>query len=344
LKRFAGDPAIDKLQSDVMKGGLLLSLEPGQVEKVRQLVTTKGDAKRGREVYLNTKLLACATCHRMEGVGGNVGPDLTRIWETMTVEKLLEAVVDPSKEIKEGFQTYRVVTADGQVQTGLKVSETAKEVVLRDANGRDLRLAKDDIESITPSKVSLMPDNAAANLSFDQFVDLLAFLKSRKEQESLRGMVVEARVAGPYPAGLTAATPEVKGDDTAARWQTYQAEASGVLDLKGAFPSDAPSGVYVRAFVYSPKKQAVSGSLAAEDPLRVWVNGSSAFVREKPKADAAADETFQAELNEGWNVVLVKVANGGKTHRLALRLTGEGLRTAPTPEDVPAPKKAAGQR
>ena len=128
-----------KLRADVLRGGLLLSLEPGQVDKIRVQVNTKGDPKKGKELYLNTKLLACATCHKMEGVGGAVGPDLSRLWETMTVEKILEAIVDPSKEIKEGFQTYRLVTTDTKTYTGLRIKDDAKEVVIRDANGRDIR-------------------------------------------------------------------------------------------------------------------------------------------------------------------------------------------------------------
>src|SRR5439155_13747186 len=194
---------------------------------------------------------------------------------------------------------------------------------------------------ITPSKVSLMPDNVVSQLTFDQFIDLLAFLKSRKEQESLRGLVVEVRVAGPYTADLASLKPEVKTEptDTTARWQTHQAEAMGVLDLKPAFPTDAPTGVYVRAFVYSPKKQTVSLVIRTEDPVRVWVNQTPAFAREKPTpAEAATDETFQAELNEGWNVILLKVTNGGQSHRLAMRVNGEGLRTAPVPEAVTPPK------
>lgn len=334
LKKFAAnDPAIAKLQADVLKGGLLLSLEPGQIEKVRKLVNTKGDPKKGKELYLNTKVLACATCHKMEGVGGSVGPDLSRIWDTQTVEKLLEAVVDPSKEIKEGFQTWRVVTVDGQTYTGLKVSESSKEVLLRDANGRDIRVLKEDIETIAPSKVSLMPDNAVAQLSYDQFIDLLAFLKSRTEQESLRGLVVEAGVSGPFPADMKPTKPEVNPDPqakTGTRWQTFYADATGVIDLKPAFPPSAPAGVYVRAFVHSAKGQKVTAAVQSESPLRVWVNGTAVFDRSSPGGDA----TFPAQLKEGWNVVLVKVASGGKSSRLGLRLTGDDLRTASEPHPV----------
>ena len=341
LKKFADDPLVVKLQADVLKGGLLLSLEPGQIEKVRQMVLAKGDPKRGKEVYLNTKVLACATCHRMEGVGGSTGPDLTRVWETHTIEKLLESIVDPSKEIKEGYQTYRVTTADGQTLNGLKISESPKEVVIRDANGRDLRLAKDDIESIGPSRLSLMPDNAVAQLTLDQFIDLLAFLKSRKEQEGLRGLVVEVGVIGGYGGDVRSSKPEVKAEfatKSSLKWLPVVADPNGTVDLKTAFPGTAPSGAYVRAFVYSPKKQKATAAIQAEDPVRVWVNDVSPFDRPAPLAGPPVDETFAIDLQAGWNVVLVKVVNAGKGHRLGLRFTGDDLRTASVPDTgAPAP-------
>jgi quinoprotein glucose dehydrogenase len=342
LKRFENDPALDKLRAEVMRGGLLVSLEPGQIEKVRQLVASRGDPKRGKDIYLNTKVLACATCHRMEGVGGNTGPDLTRVWDTMSVDKLLESIVDPSREIKEGYQTYRVVTAAGQVLTGLKVSETDKEVVLRDANGRDTRVDKEDVEQLGPTKLSLMPDNAVSQLTYDQFIDLLAFLKSRTEQESLRGMVLEFAVAGPFSSNLGSSRPEVTASTKGPAWRTVFAEAGGLVDLKSAFPSGpAPAGVYARAYVYSPKRQTVTGVVRAENPLRVWVGNVSVF--EQPAAAVATEQAFRADLDEGWNVVLVKVVNTAKSHRLGLRFAGDGLRTATAPEAIAAGATNGGQ-
>src|SRR5205814_10582675 len=138
-KHAAKDPELNKLLTEVMKGGLLLSLDKAEIERVNKLVQTKGNAQRGKVLYLNHKALACITCHRLEGVGGNVGPDLTRIWETHSVEKIMESMIDPSKEIKEGFQTYVATTKKGQVYTGLKVAQSADEVVLRDANAREIR-------------------------------------------------------------------------------------------------------------------------------------------------------------------------------------------------------------
>jgi putative membrane-bound dehydrogenase-like protein len=330
LKKFADDPAVAKLQAEALRGALLVSLEPGQIEKVRKQVSDKGDPKRGRELYLNTKLLACATCHRMEGVGGSVGPDLTRIWDTQTLDKLLESIVDPSKEIKEGFQTYRLATADGQILMGLKIKEDAKEVTIREANGRDTRVSKEEIDSLAPTKLSLMPDNVVAQISYDQFIDLLAFLKSRKEQESLRGLVNEIGVAGPFPNDLKSLKPEVT---SATKWKSLYAEPNGKLELTPELAAN--SAIYARTYVFAPKKQKATVAILGENPMRVWLNEQS--VLDRQSAGAGVEAALPVELKQGWNVMLVKMANTGKPASLNIRIAGEGLRTAGAPDTTPLP-------
>ena len=124
-----------------MKGGLLLDKSPAAVEAFSKKVAESGNARRGKFVYLNTAAVACATCHKLEGLGGQVGPDLTRIWETQTVEKLVKAMLDPSKEIKEGYRSFRATTLSGATHVGLKVADTPQGLTIRDAQwqGRDLR-------------------------------------------------------------------------------------------------------------------------------------------------------------------------------------------------------------
>jgi putative membrane-bound dehydrogenase-like protein len=338
LKKFPGDPALAKLNAEVTKGGLLLSNNPVELQKIRDLVMTKGDPKKGKELYLNTTVLACATCHRMEGVGGAVGPDLTRVWDTQTIDKLLESIVQPSKEIKEGYQAYRVNTVDGQVLTGLKVSESSSEVVIRDATGRDLRLAKADIESLAVSKVSLMPDDVISQLSYDQFIDLLAFLKSRPTQESLRGAVLEFAVATGFDPDLTKPqAPEqvAAGKVADAGWLAKGVDPGGLLQLGPLLPGGGkPSAAYALTYVYSPKPQRAAAVLVADDPVRLWVGKTVSFERTaaKPKGQAAADEKFVIELPGGWTPVLAKLSATGPAHRLGLTLVGDGLRAAVKPE------------
>ncbi|MGH7200228.1 MAG: c-type cytochrome, partial [Planctomycetaceae bacterium] len=174
------------LLNEVFKGGLLVSLDPQEVQRVESLVEMTGDPERGRAVYLDKQRTQCATCHKLEGVGGQIGPDLSKVYETHTVAKILESMLDPSKEIKEGYATWTAVTKSGQVYNGLKISETGQELVLRDSTGKDIRLKRDEIEEIIQSAKSLMPDGVVSQLSFQEFIDLVAFLKDRESQQRLK--------------------------------------------------------------------------------------------------------------------------------------------------------------
>jgi putative membrane-bound dehydrogenase-like protein len=188
-RHSATDDELAALLARVMKGGLLIPLDnKAEVRRIRQLVQTRGNAERGKKLYLNSKALACSRCHRMEGVGGSIGPDLTRLWETQSVPKILESLLDPSKEIKEGYQTYRAETTAGKIYTGLKISQTKERLILRDGNGVDVRIPAGKLEKLTVLKKSLMPDDVVKHLSLGEFLDLVAFLKSRTAQESLRGL------------------------------------------------------------------------------------------------------------------------------------------------------------
>jgi len=161
-------------------------LAPAEVQRLRQYVARRGNSDRGRSIYLDAKKGGCATCHRMEGAGGNVGPDLTRVWDTLSFDKRVESILEPSKEIKEGFGAFKVATVNGRVLTGLLLADTAEGVALRDAEGREVRIPAREIEEKGPEKASLMPTGVVGHLSYDELADLLAFLGDREAQERSR--------------------------------------------------------------------------------------------------------------------------------------------------------------
>ena len=336
-KHSTNNQELTKLLTDVMKGGLLLSLEPGQVEKVRQLVLTKGSPQRGKAIYLGSKTLNCVNCHKLEGIGGQVGSDLTKLWETGTIEKIMESIIEPSKEIKEGFQSFKVTTKNGQTFTGLKVIDKPAEIVIRDANGKDMRVAREDIEELIAQKTSLMPDNVVSQLSFDQFIDLVAFLKSRDEQESLRGTVTEFLVAGPFGNDLqTAYGPEKNADEKVTyvgeqnakvNWKKQPTEPNGFLNMRAAFDKDRISG-YALTYVYSPKDQRATMFLGADDTVRVWINGTMIHEHATPRLAVPDNDRVRIDLKAGWNLVVLKVVNRLDAHGLYLRFAGEGVKTS----------------
>jgi putative membrane-bound dehydrogenase-like protein len=336
-----GDAA--KMLAAVMRTGLLVTNTPAEIKRVEKLVKTKGNPRRGRELFLNSTTLACIKCHRLEGVGGVIGPDLTRIWETHTIDKIMESILEPSKEIKEGYQTYEAATKQGKFFSGLKVSQTPEEVVLRDAEGKDVRIAVKDLEVINPTKVSLMPDNAVSQLSYDQFIDLVAFLKNQKTQESLRGMGLEFWVVGPFGDDLRAVYPPeeqpnpdavysgAKADEKL-KWQRYAVEPSGHLNLWTIFQRDHISA-YALTYVFSPQVQKVDLLVGSDDFVRVWIDGELVHEHTTVRTARPDEDRVSVTLKEGWNRVLAKVVNDHGGHGLFLRFGGgSGLRLALKPD------------
>ena len=335
-KHLGKDPELGKLLTEVMKGGLLVSLDKPEIAKIQGLIKTKGSPTRGRDLFLNGKTLACINCHRLEGVGGNVGPDLTRLWETQSLEKVMESMIEPSKEIKEGYQAYRVTTTKGLTYTGLKIVDTAQEIGLKESTGKEIRIPKSQVEEIEASKQSLMPDNVISQLSFDQFIDLVAFLKDRAAQESLRGLALDFWVVGPFAEDLKKPFPPEENPDPKAKygalaWQPRQAEPNGYLDLRAAFGKDHISA-YALTYVNSAKKQKVKMLSGSDDQLRVWINGKQVYEYAQSRGAKPDSDRVEVELNAGWNVVLAKVTNSTATHGLYLRFAGEGLRVCPNKE------------
>ena len=341
-KHVAKQPDLGALLTEVMKGGLLLSLDKAEIDKVTALVKAKGDPRRGRELYLNGKTLACINCHKLEGVGGSVGPDLTRVWETISLEKVMESMIEPSKEIKEGYQSYQLTTKKGLTYTGLKIAQNAAEVVLKDANAKEIHVPTADVEELTASKQSLMPDNVISQLSFDQFIDLVAFLKDRAAQESLHGLPLEYWVAGPFPEELSKPFgPETNTDPRAVydglpgekvKWTVRQIEPTGYLDFRAAFNRDRISA-YALTYVQSPKRQKVTLLAGSKDQMRIWLNGKLVDEFANRRAAKPDADRVSVELQAGWNPVLVKVLNGTGPHGFYLRFFGgDGLRVAAQPE------------
>lgn len=328
LGKFRDDEAIAKLSGEVMKGGLSVGSDPASVDRIRKLVLTQGDPLKGKQLYLNTKLLACANCHQLEGSGGNIGPDLTRVWDTQTIDKLIEAIIEPSKEIKEGYQTYKAATIDGRVFTGLRITDTDTEVVIREANGTDVRLLKDDLDELTPLQTSLMPDNVVSQLTFDQFIDLIAFLKNRQAQESLRGNVLTYMFATGLRTNQLIDWEKAELPD-GIRWQLSAAEPNGLVQ------TEAKPGVsYALTWVYSPNSQkAVANLKTNAKNAELRVNG-------KPVSQLGGDlhtdfARYPLELNEGWTPVIVKlVTQAGELH-FGIVLEGQELKSSAQPLDSP---------
>ncbi|TWU07203.1 Cytochrome c [Symmachiella macrocystis] len=129
------------------------------------------DSKRGEAVFRNQ----CTTCHRLGDQGHDVGMNLATI-KNRTAGEILVHVLDPNREVSPNFLDYIVVTDDGRTTTGIIANETATSITLRRAEGQQETILRQNIDEITSSGVSLMPEGLEKKISPQQMADLLEFL------------------------------------------------------------------------------------------------------------------------------------------------------------------------
>jgi putative heme-binding domain-containing protein len=202
-------------------------------------VAKKGDAARGEMVY-RRKDQACLKCHAIAGAGGQVGPDMTSIGASAQVDYLVESLLQPNAKIKEGYHSLMVTTDRGKIFTGVKVRETGKELILRDAEDKEIVIPKKEIEE-QKNGGSLMPEGLTDELTRGELIDLVRFLS-------------ELGKVGPYQVGR---------EKLVRRWQVLETgrETTSALIRMGlaAGASDAPWQVWSSAY------GTVSGVLPLED-------------------------------------------------------------------------------
>jgi len=135
-----------------------------------------GNVVRGAHIFQRHPVLACIRCHRVNGDGGEAGPDLTLIGAQRSPEYLLESIVAPNARIAEGFHLVTLKLQDGSYESGTLVSETEHEIVVRRADGSDARI---DVSRIAERQAapSSMPDIYKDVLSRSELRDLLAYLR-----------------------------------------------------------------------------------------------------------------------------------------------------------------------
>jgi len=131
----------------------------------------QANASRGAEVF--TK--ACVACHQLAGQGALVGPQLDGIGGR-GLERLLEDILDPNRNVDKAFRTTVFVLKDGETVSGLQRREEGGAFIYALANGQEARVSKADVKERRETETSLMPANFHEALTPAELNDLLTFL------------------------------------------------------------------------------------------------------------------------------------------------------------------------
>jgi len=143
------------------------------IARYQESIIRAGDPHRGRGVFTRQ----CAGCHRVGGVGINVGPDISDSRVKQPAQYLVD-ILDPNRAIDSSFFAYTALLHDGRVLTGLVAAETGSAVTLRQPDGVETTIRHDEIDSLRSTGASLMPVGLERVIGPSEMADLVAFLKN----------------------------------------------------------------------------------------------------------------------------------------------------------------------
>jgi putative membrane-bound dehydrogenase-like protein len=137
------------------------------------------DPAAGRRIFFHPRLAGCFRCHKAEGRGADVGPDLSDVGRAER-RNVLDSILRPSNAVAPHYQTWRIDTADGKAYTGLLIRTYLDEYTYVDTKGEPFTLNTRQIVETRPVPASLMPDGLPDLLTDRELRDLLAYLCSHR--------------------------------------------------------------------------------------------------------------------------------------------------------------------
>jgi putative heme-binding domain-containing protein len=153
--------------------GLAANVSQEVVDRYQEALAAPRDAERGHAVYQKH----CSPCHRLQGQGYEVGPDLATA-KTRADETLLLDMLDPSGQVTAGYSSYMVITDSGRAFTGILAAESATGVTLRWQEGATETILRNEIDVMKATDLSLMPADFQTQVTPQDVADLIAYLRA----------------------------------------------------------------------------------------------------------------------------------------------------------------------
>jgi putative heme-binding domain-containing protein len=253
----------------------------------REIDDGRSSFARGQTVFENT----CAKCHKFEGKGHTVGPELDGAGRD--IEYLLINILDPNRVVGAPYFTRLVTLKSGRVESGLLAAEDTASVTLKGENDALKVIPRKDIDDIEVSKKSVMPEGLAGGMKPGEFRDLVRYL-----------------MANPFLTEVTVSASQ---------------RTRPAVGVHGRIPLPPAAGggeavATVEAEVTAPAAMKTRLLLGAGVPVRAWVNGKLVYDG-KPGDGKGPDQTgADVELKEGTNAVVIKATYRGDKEGLYARL------------------------
>jgi putative heme-binding domain-containing protein len=277
------------------------------IDRMRgELYNGPASFERGRKVFENT----CAKCHKFEGQGHTVGPELDGAGRD--IEYLLINVLDPNRVVGQPYIDHYVALIDGRTEHGLIAAEDERSITLKTENDATKVILKKDIDQVTDQGRSIMPEGLAGTMTVQDFRDLVRYVMANP-------FLTDVAVAGPFDSPSAPPPGDLlePGHGRALTWGRPVVGPPGRVPLPA---SKKEAVAYVAAEVTAPSALRTRLQLGAAAPLRVWLNGKEVYTG-RPGDRAVPDEAgVEVELREGTNRLLVEARYQGDREVLYARL------------------------
>ena len=259
-------------------------------EEMEALVNTikdQGDAAHGERIFRRAEL-NCLKCHAIGGAGGKVGPDLVSIGSSAQVDYLVDSILDPNKNVKEGYQSVVVTTDQGKVLTGIKLRQTDTDLLLRDVEDREFGVPLKSIDELSNGS-SLMPVGLVDKLTKSELIDLVRFMSELGKPGPYAA--VTARVARrwetlqpteeSYRRLTRNSETQTVADDTGVNWLPVYSSVQGSLPVQDILDFTFQRKLegttrkigYVRTTINVTTAGPIGVTLNKPDGLFVWIDG-----------------------------------------------------------------------
>ena len=310
------------------------------------LLALEGDAARGSDIFHKSSAAQCNRCHTVRGRGGDVGPELTQIGRKYDRRALLETILDPSRAIAPEYVPHVLETVEGRVLAGFVVQNDDQRVVLKDIEGRTMRVAAEDVAVLEPQSRSLMPELVLRDVTAQDAADLLAYLVDLKDAVQQVGRF---RVLGPFPlpkdgtpsrGKLSAeelASPNLDATYLGLKKTENQWDVVTATDQNGLLSVDQVAYCRDRGlrtdrvrnwflvFADSRVAQPATLDVRSDDDCRVWVGGAEVHRHQGSRAITTAGDRVKVQLAQGRNPIVIQVDNRNGPGGVALAIQCESF-------------------
>ena len=349
-------------RAEKLLGGATRPDRAAVIKKYVPALSMAGDRQKGRALFATH----CAACHRLDGVGNVIAPDLAAL-TNRTPQIYLTGILDPNQAIQENWMMYIAKTKDGRTVAGSLVEETSAAVTLVGIDGVRTTIPRGELQSLTSTGRSLMPEGLEASINLAQMADLLAYLQvggePRKKFDNNEPKLINQE--GGYTVTLPSSAAEVYGpkivfeqqyrnlgfwgtEKDRAEW-TFQLEREGEYDLwvDWALHSDSDDG----RIMFTIADRSLSADVpntGTWDVYRWGRVGSMTLTAGTHRLVARSDGAFNAgSLIDLRTIKLVPKGRGDFPKGVEwsdVETSAVAPSKKPAPPAPPAPSKVSGQK